>query len=176
MTCRTFHWVAIPGTLLALALAVHGVRANAEITSVPLRIYRLTAGSTFARGCFPPCLCPVLVSTDLHGTFTLTPLRTEPPSLFDVFAVRDVRWKVKIGSSEVAITGSGTYERGGEFALEQRLALDLAIGGDNPQHFDSGFVVGGSEFPKISIAVSLNSGTCFDTVIDVRAEPLPGCL
>ncbi len=86
----------------------------------------------------------------------------------------NVRWRATIFGKDASITGSGTYRVGGEFAVEQQLALDLAIGGDPPRHFDSGLVPGGGEFPKIATTISLHSQTCFDTVIDVRAAPAPG--
>ena len=35
------------------------------------RIYRLNPESTYQFGCFPPCLCPILVQQGVAGTFKL---------------------------------------------------------------------------------------------------------
>lgn len=69
------------------------------------------------------------------------------------------------------ITGSGTYRVGGEVALVQQLSLDLRIGRGPVTHFDSGLVGGASSFPGIDLEISMNGGTCLDTVIDLHAKP-----
>ncbi len=45
------------------------------------------------------------------------------------------------------------------------------MGGDPVQHLGSGQVVGGFEFPRIDITISVNGIWCFDTVIHVNAVP-----
>lgn len=133
-------------------------------------LYKLDRDSTMERGCFPPCLCPVLESAPLRGTFRLVP--TGNNGLFDLYDVLDVRWKTSLGGQDVAITGSGTYAIGGEFALEHHLTLDLALGSDPPEHFDSGGrLVPPTPFPRIDISVSIHGEFCFDTVIDLHARP-----
>ena len=157
--------------LVLCALAVGGAdRALAESA----RLYTLAPGSELQQGCFPPCLCPAIVA-DLRGTFWLTPRGSDP--LFDLYEVSRVNWRVTLGGADVPITGAGTYRRGGEFALMHQLELNLTIGdGDAPeQHFDSGLVVGGSEFPAIDIHITLNGEVCYDTVIRVLATPTLGC-
>jgi hypothetical protein len=57
-----------------------------DVVEVPLsglhgQLYRLERGSTFSRGCFPPCLCPVFSTEELRGTYathysTITRLMT----------------------------------------------------------------------------------------------------
>src|SRR5438309_843737 len=76
-------------------------------------LYRLNKDSTFERGCFPPCLCPVLIGAPVTGTFVLTP--TGFDGLFSTFAVTGVDWVVPIGGTDTVVTGSGTYRIGGEF-------------------------------------------------------------
>src|SRR5437016_13893593 len=91
----------------------------------------------------------------------------EPP------AVTDVNWLVSIGGTDTIVTGSGTYKFGGEFALQQQLSLDLQVGGDKVQHFDSGLVTGPAPFPDIKVTISANGQVCFDTVFEVTASPVP---
>ena len=134
-------------------------------------LYRLNEDSTFQQGCFPPCLCPIMISVPVKGTFVLTP--TGFDGLFDTYAVTDVNWLVSIGGSNTTVTGSGTYIIGGEFALQQQLSLDLQVGGDKVRHFDSGLVTGPAPFPDIKVTISVNGQMCFDTVFEVSASPVP---
>jgi hypothetical protein len=39
------------------------------------------------------------------------------------------------------------------------------------QHYDSGLVLGGAEFPGIVLSISMNSMICTDTVFHVKAKP-----
>src|SRR5258708_1744968 len=103
--------------------------------------------STFQQGCFPPCLCPVLVPSAVKGTFVLTP--TGFDGLFNTYSVEDVRWVVSIGGADTLVTGKGTYKLGGEFALQQELSLYLQVGGATVEHFDSGLVPELTQFPDI---------------------------
>src|ERR1051326_4003231 len=132
-------------------------------------LYRLNKDSTFQQGCFPPCLCPITIPVPVKGTFVLTP--TGFDGLYDTYAVADVNWLVSMGGTNATVTGSGTYKVGGEFALQQQLALDLQIGGDKAQHFDSGLVTGPAPFPDIQVTISMNGQVCFDKVFDVSASP-----
>jgi hypothetical protein len=104
--------------------------------------------------------------------FELT-VRLVPQSsdgFFALYAVEDLEWTLP-GEPPRDVRGSGTYRVGGESASMHQLELDLSIDGGEAQHFDSGLVAGGGEFPRISIAVSVNSMVCFDTVFDIRAKP-----
>ena len=51
------------------------------------------------------------------------------------------------------------------------MQLDLRVGDQPVQHFDSGLVVGGGGFPELDVRVSVNGQFCYDTVIDVIASP-----
>ena len=134
--------------------------------------YVLVEGSQYQHGCFDPCLCPVWISEALVGKLKLAPAESNP--LFQYYDVTEVAWAVELyDGTTIPITGSGTYQIGGEVALQHRLALDLVVGDDPVEHFDSGLVVGGSEFPAIDIQISIHGGYCFDTVIDVVAKPVP---
>lgn len=88
----------------------------------------------------------------------------------------DVRWRVQASppaatSAGFPIRGAGFYTFGGEGARQQRLALLFAVGREQPARFDSGWAAGGDRFPRIDARLSQNGATCFDTVIEVHAEP-----
>jgi hypothetical protein len=136
-------------------------------------LYALQPESSFTQGCFEPCLCPILISQPIVGELGLIEVPGNEAAPFREFLVAFVHWRTKLGGEEVHITGSGRYRVGGEFALTQQLELDLRIGRGPVQHFDSGVVVGGGEFPnKLDVRISVNGEFCFDTVIDVVAAPL----
>src|SRR5204863_3751845 len=82
-------------------------------------------------------------------------------------------WRVSIDGTNTIVTGSGAYRIGGEFALQQQLSLDLQVGADKVQHFDSGLVTGPAPFPEIKATISVNGQKCFDTVFEVSASPVP---
>ncbi len=87
--------------------------------------------------------------------------------------VTDINWILSINGTDTLVTGSGTYKVGGEFALQQELALDLKVG-DNPvQHFDSGLVGSSVAYPAIDVMISINGMTCSDTVFHVVTSPVP---
>ena len=133
-------------------------------------VYWLNRDSTFEKGCFAPCLCPVLVGAAVKGTFVLTP--TGFDGLFNTYAVEDVRWLVSIGGTNTLVTGQGTYKLGGEVALQQELSLYLQVGGATVEHFDSGLVPVLTQFPDIKATISTNGQVCFDTVFGVSASPV----
>lgn len=165
---RRMLWLIIVGiVLLVVAQAASG---QASVT-LPV-VYELAPGSTFQRGCYEPCLCPLEEEVSIHGTFRLTRSSADP--LFTRYAVTDVHWTAPDSAQELVITGSGTYRVGGEVAVVHQLELDLSVNGEPVQHFDSGLVPGGAEFPKIDIVISINGMYCYDTVIHVVARPIWG--
>ena len=145
--------------------------ARAEGMSDASTIYRLNLDSNVQQGCFAPCMCPILLGSGVRGTFVLTP--TGSDGVFKTWAVSDVNWIAAFGDRELRVTGSGTYKIGGEFGMQQQLALDLKIGDDPVEHFDSGLVSGGERFPEISVAISMRGQVCFDTVFFVDVSPVP---
>jgi hypothetical protein len=168
---RRFWFRTLLAFFVTLAAAVGAARAQTDLTTTSTGIYRLDKGSTFQRGCFEPCLCPILAEVPVRGTFNLIPAGFD--GLFQNYKITDVNWTVSLGDPELRITGSGTYKVGGEFALQQELSLDLLVGDGPAQHFDSGLVVPGAPFPSLSATISVNKMYCFDTVIVVNASPVP---
>src|SRR5262249_9115093 len=147
----SFAVLLLSGTVGGLATAQSGT------SSVR---YQLNTGSTFERGCFPPCLCPIMIAP-VSGTFFLTPTGVSDGGLFMTYAVSGVRWTVWINGAAVTVKGSGTYKVGGEFALQQELSLNLRVGGGSVQHFDSGLVGDSTPFPNIKVTISVNGEVCF---------------
>jgi hypothetical protein len=131
--------------------------------------YALQKDSEFEYGCFGPCLCPVLVQNGLSGGFLLAP--RGPDGLFFDYDVLDVQWVIPSLGDSLPVTGSGTYRIGGEFANQEQLTLNLAIGGGAPRIYDSGLVAKVNEFPVIDLDIAARGFSCFDTVFAVRADP-----
>ena len=157
-------------SLLLLCLWAGAAAAQTADQGGPV-IYRLDKGSTYQYGCFAPCECPLLEEVSVRGTFVLTPAGSDP--LFSHYKVTDVNWTVSLGDPQLRITGSGIYKIGGEVALQQQLELDLKVGNEETQHFDSGLVTGPAPFPVINVTISIHGQYCFDTVIRVNASPVP---
>lgn len=155
--------------LVCLALVVPVADHALAQSSAPERArYALRRDSLMEEGCFDPCACPILMRGPLLGRFRLTFSHFD--GLFDHYIVEDVKWRVKDFSRSFTITGSGTYRIGGEFARMHQLVLDLQVGDDPVQRFDSGLVQPTTEFPSIDARISLHGEWCFDTVFDLHAR------
>jgi hypothetical protein len=157
----------IPLALLVSMLAAPAFAQTA--IGVPQEsIYRLTQASGYQDGCFDPCACPVQLRGGLIGAFKMTPAPPDP--LYRIFKISDLNWFVPEYGTWV--TGTGTYKIGGEFALTQELSLDLKVADRDVQHYDSGLVPGGADFPAFDLTVSMNNMVCHDTVFHVAALPV----
>ena len=163
---------------LAALVAASGLPGPASAQPAS-QAYALVKGSTFQRGCFAPCECPIGQEQPLAGIFSLAFVSDN--GLFAEYAMKDVHWKLD-GSAyatppSAAITGAGSYTIGGEFAIQQQMQADLTVADEPPAHFDSGRVAGGGGFPdQIDVEISKNGKVCFDTVMHVvaaRSEALP---
>lgn len=157
--CVLISRAAIVCAVLALALPAH---------ARPVR-YRLTSGAVFEQGCFDPCLCPLWVSPTT-GRFRLTPISIT--GTYDTYSVTNINWR--IGNNGDHITGQGVFTRFNEFAALNRLELDLAVGSNAPEHFDSGMVAAGALWPLINVTISIHGMYCYDTAIVVKARPIFG--
>ena len=139
-----------------------------------VRPYRLVRDSTYQHGCWDPCDCPIEQERALIGSFDLVELEANP--FFSEFAVVNFRCRVQgsIDADVIQIAGFGTYLVHAEFAVQNRMGLDLIVDGSPLTHFDSGLVVGGSDFPRIDVTVSINGMYCLDTVLHLKAVPHGG--
>ncbi|MGA2939978.1 MAG: hypothetical protein ABSF52_23185 [Syntrophobacteraceae bacterium] len=141
-------------------------------------LYGLLPGSSFQEGCIPPCMCPVMMSEDVRGTFGLTAAGPGPipldSSQFNTYSLTGISWTVHdpAGKPVHTITGNGTYrfETVGNGVVRHQLTLNISIDGQAPVFLDSGLVLGCSQFRDIAVSVRLGS-TCFETSMDIIAAP-----
>jgi len=151
-----------------IALVLPAAPARGQISGDPV-IYGLADRSTFEWGCFGPCACPIMFHGGVKGTFVLTKVGSDP--LFDHYAVTHVDWRVPDTTTPTVITGSGTYRRGGEAALQEQMVLDLSFDGRPPKRFDSGLMTPRAPFPRIELEISLHGIYCLDSVLSVISAP-----
>jgi hypothetical protein len=156
----------------AAALAYAALPALAQNSGTRPTFYTLRKDSYFETGCFGPCACPVLLHGAAEGRFRLTFLGFD--GLFDNYSVDQLRWVVHESSQDVPVTGAGTYRIGGEVARQHQLSLDLQVGSDPVQHFDSGLRTPTTDFPDIDIRISINGEACHDSVFDLHARRVRG--
>ena len=92
-----------------------------------------------------------------------TPVRREPHDLEGAGTAADV--------GHILVIHAHIHVFGGQFALQQRLQLDLSFDNQASIHFDSGLVTGGGLNP-IAIDVAQNGFYCFDRIFSVNASPV----
>ena len=134
------------------------------------RIYRLADSSTYQHGCFDPCDCPLDPELNLRGTFNLK--FGGIGDVFNFYEIEDIHWLVSEGGIDFPITGNGIYAVSCCDLNMQWLELDLVVGDLPVQHFFSD-VVEGQSLSEIDITVSVNGIYCLDTVLGIRAAPVP---
>jgi hypothetical protein len=142
--------------------------ANAQTTGGAV-LYLLSTDTTFVQGCFPPCLCPVMIGVPAKGSFWLTPSGSD--GLFKTYSVTGVNWTISMNGTATSVTGSGTYKAGGGSAAQQELSLDLRVGQGSVQHFDSGLVTESVPLPNIEVTISVQGQVCFDSVFTIHTSP-----
>jgi hypothetical protein len=154
-----------------LLLATSAAPSAAQVVLEHPTLYRLTSDSTFQRGCFPPCACPVMQTSPITGTFFLELISVG--DVHDFYTVRDISWKVHVQNSDATpIEGGGTYAVS-TLADSQWMVVDLLVGDEPKTSYQSDYVAGGAAFPKIAVPISIHGGVCWDTLIDLVARPSP---
>lgn len=163
--------VTLAATAAAQSATPHTLAPDGHPVTISAN-YRLTNDAMLQRGCFGDCRCPVQLGTNFLGSLRLTSLPPGDPASRR-FAVDQLVWSVGLSGAEQFITGSGTYEVRIADGL-QRLDLELQVGDEPLEQFTSGWVTGGGkgDFPPINIAVSINDLQCFDTLIEIAADPI----
>lgn len=154
-------------TTLVLSLFVAAI-AGAQ-TSGPSHLdFKLLRSSQAEWGCFPPCLCPIMIQEPLVGSLRME--STGKDAEFTHYDVTDVDWQIPGSGHDVQLRGTGRYRVGGEHAAMQELTLDLQVDGGPKQTFTSGLVAGGGRFPdELDVRISLHGEFCLDSVYQVRA-------
>ncbi len=136
-------------------------------------VFRMGPEGSFQEGCFPPCMCPMLMEQPVIGMMKFR--YTGDEQGIQTYAVEDVNWKTQFLDPARRITGAGKFRIGSPGVLtllQQRMELDLRVGDDPVQHFDSGWVpVQGND--GVRITVSINGMFCWDRAIDIDARPVP---
>src|SRR5690242_2358891 len=97
----------------------------------------LVPPSDFEVGCFGPCKCAVQ-ARPTYGSFDLVP--TGFDGLYDTYRVERYITSFNNGPGAIALTGTGTFRIGGEFAYMQQMTLDLESPEGRRFHVDSGLV------------------------------------
>ena len=129
------------------------------------------AGSTYQQGCFPPCLCPLLVPIEATGTFDLVLL--EDLGTVANYSITNVSWAVGSPIGGV-FTGTGDYTLIQGFAGPiHSMDLFLDLGDLQLAPFSSGGLMNTTPGNQISIVVSQTGMVCFDRVFDVNAKAVP---
>ncbi|UCE61006.1 MAG: hypothetical protein JSU63_04490 [Phycisphaerales bacterium] len=143
-------------------------------------ILKLTPESQYQEGCFEGCMCPVLVRESVRGTFKFIYQGFDPDTGVHVYAVEDVYWRVPLDDASLepmTVIGSGVYRIGSPdpiTLLQHRMELDLRIGDEPIQHFDSGWVPFSDPTDlHLNITISMNNMYCYDKVFVIDAYPVP---
>jgi hypothetical protein len=130
----------------------------------------------FFEGCFGPCQCIVSYMGPLEGTFRMQ--GQDLTGDIDTFHISDVNWQTTLWndpSYSFPLIGEGTYTYISLFAIQHKLELDLMYGGDNVvKHFQTPPVFPKTNFPDISIVVSIGDMSCYDTALTIIAQPVFG--
>ena len=155
--------IAIP-VLLTFTTLLCGPAQAQPLTSGD---YDLEPQSRFTEGCLEPCMCPIWSAEELTGSFEL--YFSGMDGSYHLFHVLDVAWDFSRGPDNYAVRGSGTYRIDPD-ARMQRLELDLVVGEDAVDHYDSGLVPVDEWFPRIGIAIAMNDFYCFDRVFEIIAD------
>jgi hypothetical protein len=160
---RILFVAALVSFLLAPSLSGAGT-ADASAVAYMFK----SSSSDFEVGCQGPCACPRLIRP-IGGSFLLAPSHANAMSTY--YDVLEFRATLEGGSAPIPVTGSGTYRVGGEFALTEQMTLDLAIGSQPSQHYDTGAVPEGAPFPAILVSLAARAFACYDSVLVLKAEP-----
>ncbi len=138
-------------------------------------VYRMSERATFQEGCFPPCLCPIFNEQPATGTMKLV-YHGGPTTSLHTYSVEDVSWRVIDSDGSLRpIVGRGKYTIGSPnnlTVMQQRMELDLVVGDDPPEHFDSGWVAVG-DMSRIHVLVSIHGMFCWDRVVVIDADRVP---
>jgi hypothetical protein len=144
--------------------------------------YYNLGGTTYQEGCFPPCLCPLLVPRKVAGKFALVLL--EKDAFVTRYSVVDLGGYIQgptFGSNlrRIPFDGNGDYSiiMGLGPLPAQSMTLYLEIDGVTEAPFTSGNVFGLVPFGQIQLTLSQNGMVCFDKVFELQANAqtvLPG--
>ncbi len=159
MSPNTNRCMKLQSWLLA-GLLMFGLKGYAQSsTNDPPRLYSLLRGSQLTEDC--PLCDRVIMALPMTGTFTVRFLDQNP--LFTHYAIEQIAFEARSeAGQQYQLTGSGTYQVGGQLAVLQDMFLDLEI--TNGISTTRALCVnqdrtGGLPWPEIQISVSQTNGT-----------------
>jgi hypothetical protein len=163
------HPAARALTVCALfALSTSGASAQTPTTNRPWA-YRLLDDSTLTDDC-PICARPTIL-VPLRGTFNLRLLTQNV--LFSRYAIEDIQF-TSLGR-DYRVTGSGTFQIGGEVAVVQEMFLEVEVdnGFTNKLcYFKNDTATVDRRWPMIDITLDQTNGT-FTQVFSLRLAAAP---
>jgi hypothetical protein len=142
------------------------------LSDASLLHFRLAADSTYQKGCFDPCDCPLEVPRRLEGELTLVPVLDLGTWVEYSVAQADlVALPLDGASEEIEMAGYGTYTLVQGFAgPAHQLSLTLREDGRAAEHFSSTLINTDPTFPNsFDVVIDINDQVCFDTVLSIRA-------
>ncbi len=148
-----------------------GVDASPVRSDEILR-YCLGRPSNYQEGCLPPCLCPILASQPLRGSYGVVELRNYGTWIEYAVVDMDLRVVSAFDPPSSTFRGVGRYIWVSGFAgVIEQMQLALSIDGGPLTAFDSGFNNDfDNQFPdRIDIRVAMNGFYCYDIVLDIRS-------
>jgi hypothetical protein len=158
---------------LTVSIALAASTGTSLASGAPVT-YKTTGD--YYEGCFGPCQCIVNYLGPLEGTF-----RMQEETLIGTIAsyhISDIDWQTILWNDPTyafPIIGEGTYTYISLFAIQHKLELDLMYGGDDTiKHFQTEPVFPKTNFPEISIVVSIGDMSCYDTALTIQAQPVFG--
>ena len=167
MMLRQTQWLAIMAWAFAGLLQVHAGQAG---EGARWR-YTLLDPSFFVDDC-PICGRPTIVRP-MRGTFDLV-LRAQNP-LFSEYTLEGIDFRAPgFGADPYLITGSGSYQFGGEVAYIQQMLLELQVNGEPPggayrmQNDDLTVPV---SFPMIDCTVRIAVSPTLEYTLRIVAAP-----
>lgn len=123
--------------------------------------------SQFQRGCFPPCMCPLLETIPLRGTFDVTLVGIG--DVTDFYTFDNAALETTVGAFR--LTGYGDL-RIGELADFQVMIAQLSLNGEPAEQFAGESSPAVSDWPRLEVVISINGMFCHDTVLTIRAIPV----
>lgn len=139
-----------------------------------VQLYRVGPPSTYQEGCWDPCDCILHEPVPMAGSFGLVEIFNDPPQIqYSVVHVNLRAPQPGGGNATLPIRGFGLYTiEPGDVIVMQQMELDLRVGNQPFEHFDTGWVLEPTPTPLIHALLTINEMFCFDRVLDMYAEPV----
>src|SRR6266540_652039 len=162
-----------PAAMVLTVCALFGLSPLSVSAQTPTAnrpwVYRLLDDSTLTDDC-PVCGRPT-IQVPLRGTFSLRLLTQNP--LFSRYAMEDIQFTARGG--DYRVTGSGTFQIGGEVALVQEMFLQVQVDNGFTSrlcYFTNSTVAVDRLWPMIDITLDQTNGT-FTQVYSLRLAAAP---